>query len=255
MEASLMRLYSVSLSAVALLLAGSAQAAVKFYDSSVTNGTPSDTFTTSADLSPPVSPDIEVHQGYARIIDDGTGTVTLSELLVFQDQDTDLQPDRLVSILGPGAFFFGVQAVTQSIAAPHVSNTSGVGAHGPSSTSPGASAEWGLISGWQVTGFTFCLSSPPLICNANVSPHGFTTTAPLYSNTYDLGTWDFDAAGDMEADSPYILVTANGGITNVRTILRGAFHGASLPALPLVGFGALACALLVLGGRAMRGAR
>jgi hypothetical protein len=111
------------------------------------------------------------------------------------------------------------------------------------------------VSGWQVTGFSFCLSSPTLICNQNVTPHGSTAPANLFSNTYDLGTWNFDSAGDMEGANPYIQVTANGGITNNRIELRGALHGASLPALPLAGFGALACALLVVAGRALRGAR
>ena len=55
----------------------------------------------------------------------------------------------------------------------------------------------------------------------------------------------------MEAANFYIHLTLSGGMSNVGTLLRGAFVGASLPALPLVGFGALALALVVIGGRAL----
>jgi hypothetical protein len=244
-----MRSLLLSAAVAALFLAGSAQAAVKFYDSSAANGTP------SADLNPDDLEDPgQVTEGYARVTDSGTGIVTLEELVMVQDQTGFVGPDVLTELLGPGAFFFSTGLRTESISSPHVSNTSGIGAHGPSSTAPGASAEWGLVTGFSVTGVSFCISSPPLICNQNVSAHGATTATPVYSATYDLGTWNFDTVGDLAAD-PYIFVTANGGLTNRTRTLNGAFHGASLPALPLVGFGALAVALLVLGARTMRGAR
>ena len=242
-------LVSLSAAAASMILAASAQAEIKFYDSSVNNGTP------SADLNPddPEDPG-QITEGYARVTDDGTGTVTLDELVMVQDQTGFVGGDVLVPLLGPGSFFFSVGRRTESIAAAHVSNTGGLGAHGPSSTAPGASAEWGLVTGFVATGNSFCISSPPLICNQNVSAHGATSETPVYSATYDLGTWNFDSVGDLGPDT-YIFVTANGGLTNRTRTINGAFHGTGLPALPLVGFGALAVALLVVGARTMRGSR
>jgi len=51
----------------------------------------------------------------------------------------------------------------------------------------------------------------------------------------------------------YIQRTSNGGLQNSRWNMRGAFVGSGLPALPLVGFGALALSLAVIGGRALVG--
>ena len=138
---------------------------------------------------------------------------------------------------------------------PQLSNTSGIGAHGPSSTAPGASTEWGILSGWSATGYRFCVSSPVGICNNAGFTHGVTVPSIVNSDTYDLGTWSFDAVGDYENAAPYVFSTANGGIQNIRYALRGSFVGASLPALPLVGFGALAASLAVVGVRATLGRR
>jgi hypothetical protein len=191
-------------------------------------------------------------EGFNTIVDDGLGTVTLNgitESVIF----IDLGGDDLIGALGPGAFLFIDSKVITSTAAPAVSNTSGVGAHGPSGTAPGQTAEWGIVSGWQQTGRIFCVSSPPLLCTNTGLTHGATQFPELPSNTYDLGTWAFDAVGDFEATQPFIFQTTNGGVTNSRALSRGAFVGASLPALPLVGFGALALSLAVIGGRALMG--
>jgi hypothetical protein len=238
----------------ALLLSTSAEAAIKVYDSSKENGTPGDNVLYSFNLCPPIQTTPDLLEGHSTIIDDGLGTVTLSEHTVVTDQVTDISGNQLVGTFGPGAFFFGVGFNTRSTSIPNVSQTSGIGAHGPSSTAPGASVEWGVLSGFTVTGFSFCISSPVAICNENVTPHGATAPAVLDSPTYDLGTWSFDTAGDMEG-SPFIYVIANGGLTNGQSILRGAFQGASLPALPLLGFGALAGSLLLIGARALRASR
>ena len=125
---------------------------------------------------------------------------------------------------------------------------------GTGSTAPGGSVDWGVVSGWTRSGFTYCASSPATICTSGTQvPHGVTVaTPPAQSSTYDLGTWTFDAAGDMSAASPYIFFTANGGISNGQYLVRGAFVGGSVPALPLVGAGALALALGVVGVRGMR---
>ena len=65
-----------------------------------------------------------------------------------------------------------------------------------------------------MTGLAFCVSSPPGICNTNGFSDAATSPATLPSDTYDLGTWNFDAAGDFEQSSDDIVRTTNGGTTN-----------------------------------------
>ena len=85
--------------------------------------------------------------------------------------------------------------------------------------------------------------------------HVNTTIGPaLTSTTFDLGTWAFDGTtGDYAITEPYIERTSNGGLQNSRYALRGAFQGDTIPALPLIGFGALALSLAVIGGRSLMG--
>jgi hypothetical protein len=244
-----MLLRLVSALVLALGIAGHARAAVKFYSADPSNGTPGDFSRYTATLSPALQTTPGTIFGYQQITDDGTGTVTL-DLANITRNLTDIGPEILNPIFGPGSFVFAVSATTTTIAAPGVSNVSGIGAHGPSGTAPGQSIEWGVISGFQTTGFIHCIGSPVALCNENGSAHGTTINPTLASSTYDLGTWNFDAVGDMEAATFYISATNNGGLSNFRVQLRGAFQGASLPALPFVGFGALSSALLVMGLRA-----
>ena len=121
------------------------------------------------------------------------------------------------------------------------------------STAPGGTVAWGLISSWSQTGSGFCISSPQTICTGgSMLPHGITT--PLsgdLSPTFDLGTWTFDAEGDMAAAGNWIHQTNNGGSSNRQRLIKGAYVGASIPALPLIGAGALALGLLVAGTRSV----
>ena len=218
----------------------SADAVVKVYDATPPNGTPGDVFLFTITLCPPVEQTPGNVQGRYVLDDAATGTVTASSITIEQPQSLDLD---LLGVYGPGAFVF-IDGIV--IAQPNAGQT-GVG-----STSPGSSVDWGVIGGCVRSGCTFCTSSPATICTAGVQvPHGITVpTPPAQSPTYDLGTWSFDAEGDMEAATPYIFFTSNGGTSNGQYLLRGAFVGGSVPALPLVGAGALAIALAVVGVRA-----
>ena len=238
----------------ALLFAGSAQAVTKFYDSSAENGAPHDFIVQSLGLCPPIQTTPAFLNGFTELTDDGLGTVTLEQLEVHSNRLVDFAGAALESTFGPGAFIFIDAARTERVNAPSVSNTTGVGAHGPSGSASGETAEWGVVSGWTVTGADFCISSPVSICNDAGFSHGQTAASILNSSTYDLGTWTFDSAGNYEILEPYLQRTQDtNNLTNVRYVLRGAFHGASLPALPIVGFGALALTLAVVGGRALTG--
>ena len=121
-------------------------------------------------------------------------------------------------------------------------------------TAPGATTsqiDWGVLSGFTATGSEFCKSTPPALCTFIGRIEDGSQSSVLPSSTYDIGTWTFDGAGDFD-HSGYIRGTQNGGISNTVTYLNGTFFGASLPALPLIGFGALALGLGIAGVRASR---
>ena len=114
------------------------------------------------------------------------------------------------------------------------------------------SVDWGIISGFSIIdGETFCASSPTTICTNNGFAHGATIPPIQPSSTYDLGTWTFDAAGDYEGVVPVITRTTNGNLANTQHDVRGTFLGRGIPALPLVGFGALTLGLATIGARSL----
>jgi len=249
-----MRMRLVVAIAMIFSFAGSADAAVKYYDSSQNNGKTANFLNWATNLCPPQQTTPGILQGFAKMTDDGLGTVTLTEHEVHITTLIDLGPDQLTTTFGPGAFIF-IDAKTTAAPSPNqVSTTATVGAHGPSSTAPGDSVEWGLTVGWASTGAQFCLSSPVTVCNGAAFQHGQTITPEKPSTTYNLGTWDFDAqTGDYQITQAYIERTSNGGLQNSQYDMKGAFVGSSLPALPLIGFGALALSLAVIGGRSLIG--
>ena len=160
-----MRAFQLLAAVLVLGLAGSAQAAVKSYDSSRNYGTPGIGFLTRTNVCPPVTTFSGDGEGsFAELLDDNTGTVTLSQIVAGAIDVSDFD---LELFLGPGAFIFTETRQSVFIATPGVSNPTGVGNHGPSGTDPVESTEWGIISGWKITGFTFCISSPVDVCNNN----------------------------------------------------------------------------------------
>ena len=227
---------------VFLLMFGAAraQAALKIYNSTPPNGLPGDSFRRSANLCPPTRTTLGWLRGQANLVDDGSGTVTLEEMRIHTQDLVDLGPEFLEKIFGPGAFIFMDTRTTTEIVVPHV---------GTGDSSPGGQITWGVISGWVASSTQVCLSSPTSICNPQCH---FGCPGPpfvLPSTSYDLGTWNFDAEGDYEAARFYILRTSNGGLTNRQRLLRGAFVGASVPALPLLGIALLAAGLVVIARR------
>ena len=93
-------------SAVISLLATTAGAAVKVYDSSELNGVKGDQRRISINLCPPLAYTPDSLVGHNEITDSGTGTVTLTHAGANTKQITDLSGDILVPIFGPGAFIF-----------------------------------------------------------------------------------------------------------------------------------------------------
>jgi hypothetical protein len=243
------RLSNLFLVLALLSLAGSASAVTKTYDSSKDNGLPGDAFLAAVTLCPPLATTPNDSFGFAILEDDGTGTVTL-ESNQQTNRLTDLTPDDLTHIFGPGAFIFvDNRSTTTNVPSGGTAHVSTTG----SGTAPGETAVWGIVSGWSISGSRYCISSPVSICNQNVGAHGTTLPSMITSGTFNLGTWAFDAVGDYEATEVYIGRTSNGGLTNTQALLRGAYTGSALPALPLIGFGALALSLAVIGARSLMG--
>ena len=246
MEATTTMRLSISLLVLTMIhVSGSASAVTKFYDSSITNGLPGDQILYSTSACPPIETTPGTEEGWAVLVDDEAGSVSLDVKQIGRTiADVELE-----AFLGPGAFVFIDIKTTNTNVPPggsvHPSQPGG-------GTDPGETAVWGIVSGWSTTGAGFCISSPTSICSNAGFTHGQTISRLQDSGSYNLGTWAFDAVGDFEA-SPYIGTVANGGLTNNQIVQRGALHGAALPALPLVGLGALAVSLAVIGGRSLMG--
>ena len=237
-----MNVRSWALAIAIALIALPASAVVKVYNSTAPGGQTGSEFQFSTTLCPVIQESPGLIQGSHKLDDASTGTVTLVEMNVRRIVDTNFGPDALTVVFGPGSYVF---VTSDSTRGP------GVGTTHPGSTAPGGTVDWGVLAGWVNSGQAFCISSPTTICSAGAqTPHGITSASPpSNSPTYDLGTWIFDAEGDFSAASPYINQTNNGGTSNRQFLLRGSFVGGSIPALPLIGAGALALGLLVMGAR------
>jgi len=225
--------------AAAILLATQAQAAVKVYNGDVL---PGDAIEITTTLCPIVNVTAGVVAGNYTVTDTGGGTVTLEDLNMVQDRLVNFAD--ISAVFGPGAFIF-IDVRNSAGPAPGLTFTA------PGSTAPGGAVAWGIVSGWSTTGFNFCISSPGTVCDSNGFTHGATANAVSTSTTYDLGTWSFTTpTGDLEA-TPFVTRTQNGALANSQRVIRGALQGAALPALPLVGFGALALGLAAVGARSV----
>lgn len=237
-----MRIRNLILIAALVALATPALATVKVYDASVENGTGGSSISYSTTLCPPVTASPGKIQGAHTLEDAGGGTVSMNDFFLIDLVYTNYVPPTLDGVFGPGSFVF----ITAS---PTIQNQS-LPQTGTGSTAPSGSVAWGVVSGFTNTGVAFCISSPQTICTGGAMvAHG--VTAPLgaiNSTTYDLGTWSFDAVGDLSA-TQYINRTSNGGTSNGQRLITGSYVGSSIPALPLIGAGALALGLVVAGTR------
>lgn len=239
-----MKMRILILSILLTTLALPAAAVIKVYNSTPPNGTPGDVSQFTTTLCPPIDASPGTSFGNQTLDDSGGGSVTMVDYLTNALTIANLGPAALDSVFGPGSFVF-VNGDTSSLNqdVPHV---------GTGSTAPSGSVTWGVLTGWVNTGTVFCVASPQTICTASTMvPHGITVpVAAPDSPTYDLGTWSFDAAGDLQATG-YITGTSMGGTSNRQTLIRGAFVGSAIPALPLIGAGALAIGLAVAGTRSL----
>ena len=192
--------------------------------------------------------------GHFFLDDNGLGSVTANELTFGDDGALTVNFSFMSS--PPGSYFYTRQRTTR---------TALMGGVGSGSTAPGGQVDWGLITGWSETGGTFCRSTPNFACTfIGLAEDGSLPAIDgdriLASTSYDLGTWTFDALGSFEA-TPYITDVFEAefgtplfpGLSNHSVVLRGRPIGVSLPALPVLGAGALGAAVLIAAARRLRG--
>jgi hypothetical protein len=113
-----------------------------------------------------------------------------------------------------------------------------------------ADIEWGFIDSWTVAGGQFCRSIPSFVCGRADRVHDETVPPRLVSAKFDHHEWHFHPTG-FRAD-PWISFT---GTTdgNYQTIVRGAMRqDGTVPALPLVGIGAIGLSVVAMGLATLR---
>jgi hypothetical protein len=112
---------------------------------------------------------------------------------------------------------------------------------------------WGLVTGWTITGGTWCNSDWPYLCTFAVGGVLTTIDPPLHSPFYDLGTWVFHGTGFTSV--PFVhqkSPATNMTVGNWQYPLRGRLAAGLVPAVPVLGVAVLGAGLLVAGARLAR---
>ncbi len=109
---------------------------------------------------------------------------------------------------------------------------------------------WGALTSWTATGALFCNSNPALICGLAVGVQLTSVDPPLRSSFYTTDPWTFHGTGFRSPLFVFFTSTLPGNST---VSIKGALSpNATVPALPLLGVGALAASLFVMGTAALR---
>ncbi len=250
-----MRIRSTALAgllAAVLLIPSMSQAALKAYksgglpddDSVVGNFSLSPIFGTSnlnilrsVNLSPTIQPSPGNPDFLEVVLDDQGGNIVA--IVNWEHGGDTNTTTNITGFSGPGGFIF-IRSTARGTFVP--------GQTGAGSTT--SKIDWGVITGWNSTGGVFCNSSPPFVCTLGGLQEDMTVPTPIRSSTFDIGTWTFDATGDF-VGTGYLNATFNPGTANSVIFVNGKLFGTTLPALPIVGLGALAFGLLVVGGRSL----
>ena len=110
--------------------------------------------------------------------------------------------------------------------------------------------DWGTLTAWAITGATFCNANPALVCGLGVASQLVSTDPVVRSAFYDTGDWTFHGTGFRA--NPFVFFTSTLG-GNSSIVLKGSLApNASVPALPLLGIGALAASLFTMGVAVLR---
>ncbi len=133
-------------------------------------------------------------------------------------------------------------------------------ANGPKGTFPATSGSlpgnvgtvtWGDLTSWATTGATFCNANPAFICGLASGAIHLTSVDPsLGSPFFNTDPWTFHGTGFRSP--PFVTFTSTLPGNN-QTIIKAALSpNATVPALPLLGLGALAASLFVMGAASLR---
>jgi hypothetical protein len=115
----------------------------------------------------------------------------------------------------------------------------------------GTNIVWGNLTGWTITGGTYCHAVPSYICDYAVAEEQATVTPDFLSNNYDIGTWTFHGTGFL--DVGYINRTGKTGLGNLQWFLIGIDkNDGTVPALPLLGIGAVGVSVFAMGVASIR---
>ena len=115
--------------------------------------------------------------------------------------------------------------------------------------------EWGVTTGWTITGGSFCNAVPSYICDSAMRADDETVPPPFTSSKYDIGEWRFHGTG-FRGD-PRLVQTntraAQGGLGNFQSIPRGVKRqDGTVPALPFIGMLAVGASVVAMGIATLR---
>jgi len=115
-----------------------------------------------------------------------------------------------------------------------------------------SSIDWGNLSGWTITGGTYCHSNPSYICGLAAAVDMETVATDFLSDNYDIGTWTFHGTG-FTMTLPYVTRTGKTDLGNSMFFLFGAAHqDGTVPTLPLLGIGAVGVSVFAMGIASIR---
>lgn len=117
---------------------------------------------------------------------------------------------------------------------------------GTGNTTAGATTRWGTVTGWTLSGSTWCNSSPAVVCSLAMLLNESTVDGRFNSEFYDLGTWIFHGTGFTA--TPFLRSYSTNSVGNTTFFMRGPLSpDGTVPALPFLGIATLG-ASLVAGG-------
>ena len=112
--------------------------------------------------------------------------------------------------------------------------------------------EWGDISTWTEKGGTYCNSEPTTICDTALFAQDDTVPTPVVTNRYLWHVWSFHGTG-FTAEPFIFRTTDNTSIGNFQIIYRGVVgQDGTVPALPLLGIGAVGVSVIAMGMSSLR---
>ena len=171
------------------------------------------------------------------VIDESGANPVLKKLISIEDRSSTTS----IPILPPVFIWYSKKIV------------SGPGGDEIGTGSTSSSIAWGNVTGWTITGGTFCYATVSYICSLALAIHNATVDTVLSSDNYDIGTWTFHGTGFSATPFVHETGTAGLGVGNLQWLLRGAeVADGTVSALPLLGLGAVGVSVLAMGIASLR---